>query len=681
MVAKEKVLNVEISTLTPADLGAIDDLMKGNGQTLGFLPANALSEYLRKGTVFGAKTRSGRLIGYLLYAQGQSRFRIVHLCVAQDFRGSGIASRLLDELKSVATTQVAITLNCRRDFPAHHMWPKLGFVPIGERPGRSAAGHLLTLWHLTLGPTSQMDLGLFKAQTSDETVDVIIDAQVFYDLAEIASDDSDGSKALLSDFLVDSLNLWTTDELFNEIDRNDDPAERQAQRTRMQQFPQVTYSWEQVDDFYGRLTDILPDRTDSQISDIRHLAKAASSDVKVFVTNDGRLLRKAQEIGDITNLRLLSPTELIIELHELLEWQSYEPDRVSGLRLGLHRFTAHDHTALQIDSFINEGEARRRFRAQLDRYLDRPNENQCELLKAEGRDVAIRVISPKPERNVSVPLARVARLADRALFGRFLIADTVAKAVNQGQDMVVFDSSGLSQSLAPDLTEMGFTRSGETLTKFCFSDCLDREEVLHRIGGLSPHLKASYDDMSDLDLERCCSPVSLGASQNNFLIPIKPNYAMSLFDKPMASSDMFGGDPQVLLRWENVYYRNAKTSRRILRPPGRILWYVSGSQKQIVAVSHLDEVVIDTPKELLRQFKKFGVLGWNDLYQMCAGDIARELMALRFSHTFVFRRRIPLNSVRAVYDDEGIGLVLRGTTSMPGSLFQKLFKLGFPASS
>ena len=63
MVAKEKVLNVEISTLTPADLGAIDDLMKGNGQTLGFLPANALSEYLRKGTVFGAKTRSGRLMG------------------------------------------------------------------------------------------------------------------------------------------------------------------------------------------------------------------------------------------------------------------------------------------------------------------------------------------------------------------------------------------------------------------------------------------------------------------------------------------------------------------------------------------------------------------------------------------------------------------------------------------
>ena len=448
-------LNVEISTLTSFDVGSVDGLMKGNGQTLGFLPAEALRDYLRNGSVFGAKTRSGRLVGYLLYAQGASRFRIVHLCVAQDFRDSGIARLLLNKLKSVATTQVAITLNCRRDFPAHHMWPKLGFLPIGERPGRSATGHLLTLWHLALGPTYQMELGLFKAQTSDETVDVIIDAQVFYDLAETVSDDSEGSKALLSDFLVDTLNLWTTDELFNEIDRNDAPEERRIQRSRMQQFPRVTYSSELVDDIYSRLTSILPHRSESQISDIRHLVKAACSDVRFFVTKDGGLLRKAQEIGDLTNLRLLSPTDLIIELHELLEGQSYAPARVSGLRLGWHRFRARDHASLPIDSLINNGEGQRQFMSELDRYLDRPTEYQCELLRAEDKVVAIRIVPTSPNGTVCVPLARVARTGNRSLFGRFLIADTVAKAVEQGQDLVAFDSPGLSLSLASDLTEMG----------------------------------------------------------------------------------------------------------------------------------------------------------------------------------------------------------------------------------
>lgn len=58
MVSKEKELNLEISTLTSADLGPVDDLMKGNSQTLGFLPANALGDYLCTGSV-SASIRKG----------------------------------------------------------------------------------------------------------------------------------------------------------------------------------------------------------------------------------------------------------------------------------------------------------------------------------------------------------------------------------------------------------------------------------------------------------------------------------------------------------------------------------------------------------------------------------------------------------------------------------------------
>ena len=208
-------MKVEFFRLTSDDLGAVDDLMKRNSRTLGFLPAEAIIDYLHRGHVLGAKIDGERLVGYLLYAPSQNRFRIVHLCVSQEFQGRGIASQLLEELEGISTTQSAIALSCRRDFPAHSMWPKLGFVSIGEKRGRSVAGHPLTLWHLTLNSGNQMALGLFQAQTTDETVDVIIDAQVFYDLSNPDSDESERSKALLSDFLVDSLNLWTTDELLN----------------------------------------------------------------------------------------------------------------------------------------------------------------------------------------------------------------------------------------------------------------------------------------------------------------------------------------------------------------------------------------------------------------------------------------------------------------------------------
>lgn len=675
------VLDIEFAKLTPDDLDAVDVLMKRNSRTLGFLPTEALSDHLHQGRVLGAKVGGDRLIGYLLYAPSQSRLRIVQLCVDGDFRGCGIARKLLDELKAIATTQYAITLSCRRDFPAHHMWPKLGFVSIGEKRGRSQAGHPLTLWHLTLNPANQMALGLFRAQTSDEAVDVIIDAQVFYDLSDPDSEESERSKALLSDFFVDSLNLWTTDELLNEIDRNDDPKRRRAGRDRIQQFPHVAYSRRLFDDFNDKLRGILPHRTPSQDSDVRHLAKAASSDVNVFVTRDQAIQRKAREIADLTNLRVLSPTELIIELHELLESQLYSPDRVSGHRLGWFRFTARDHASLRVQSFINEGERQRTLRGALDNFLERPNDYQCELLKSEGEDVAIRITATTPEGMVRVPLARVARTADRTLFGRFLIADTIAKAVDNKHEMVEFELNGLTPSLAPDLIEMGFIPCGDSFTKFCFSRCLDRESLLPRIATLSPKLGATFDKVSDIELERYCAPVSLNAEQNYFLVPIQPGYALSLIDRQLSSSDMFGGDPSVLLRWDNVYYRKAAASHKILKAPGRILWYVSRSQKQIAAVSHLDEVVIDTAKELLRRYKKFGVLGWEELYRMCAGDTSVELMALRFSHTFVFRRRIPLNAVRAVYQEDGSGLSLQLPTSMPASTFQKLFNLGFPDCS
>ena len=475
-VVENSDLDVNFAQLTSDDLDAVDVLMKRNSRTLGFLPTEALSDYLHQGRVLGAKVGEEQLVGYLLYAHNQHRLRIVQLCVAEEFRGCGVASQLLEKLKDAATTQYAITLSCRRDFPAHHMWPKLGFVSIGEKPGRSQAGHPLTLWHLALNSPNQMDLGLFRAQTSDEAVDVIIDAQVFYDLSDPNSAESERSKALLSDAFVDSLNLWTTDELLNEIDRSDDPEQRRAGRDRMRQFPHVTYSPRMFEIFYASLRGILPHRTPSQDSDVRHLAKAASSDVNVFVTRDQAIQRKAQDIADLTNLRVLSPTDLIIELHELLEGQLYSPDRVSGYRLGWYRFTARDRASLQLASFINEGEGQRKLRGILDDYLERPNEYRCDLLKSEGEDVAIRITTTAPEVAMSVPVARVARTADRSLFGRFLIADTIAKAVEDSRDMVEFGLNGLTPSLVPDLMEMGFTKYGDTFTKFCFARCLDREE-------------------------------------------------------------------------------------------------------------------------------------------------------------------------------------------------------------
>ena len=156
---------------------------------------------------------------------------------------------------------------------------------------------------------------------------------------------------------------------------------------------------------------------------------------------------------------------------------------------------------------------------------------------------------------------------------------------------------------------------------------------------------------------------------------------MSLLGTRLSSDDLLGGEPSVLLRWDNVYYRE-KNRHKMLAPPGRILWYVSRTQKRIVAISHLDEVEIGTPKKLFKKFKKFGILDWDDICnKMCKGDTSKEIMALKFSHTFLFREPISLNDMRTVYEEDGLGLWLQSPSKIPVATFRKLFHRGYPDNS
>ena len=406
------------------------------------------------------------------------------------------------------------------------------------------------------------------------------------------------------------------------------------------------------------------------------MAKTAASDVDIFVTKDQAILKKSKEITDLTNLRVLSPTNLIIELHELSEKQSYVSKRVSGVGLKWERLASGDLASLRLTSFLNHQETKGKFREKLESLLASPDHNECELLRSGNDILAIRVLTNDSDEVLTVLLARVTRSADRSLFGRFLIADALYKAMERKLDMVKFEASALTSSLVPDLLEIGFTKCNDSFVRFCFPRCLSREEVLSRICHLSPESRSDYQDVSNLELERFCSPLSLGGEQGYFLVPIKPGYAISLVDIRHSADDLFGGKTSVLLRWDHVYYRS-KTHHHMLKPPARILWYESEPKKQIVALSHLDAVEIDTPKALFKKFKKFGILKWEEIFQMCKGDPLKDIMVLKFSHTFPFREPISLDAMRTVYEEDGVGLTLQSPSKVPMERFQKLFQLGY----
>lgn len=90
---------------------------------------------------------------------------------------------------------------------------------------------------------------------------------------------------------------------------------------------------------------------------------------------------------------------------------------------------------------------------------------------------------------------------------------------------------------------------------------------------------------------------------------------------------------------------------------------------------------IDTPKSLFRAFEKFGILDWRAIHNMCGGDISQHLMAIRFSHTFLFRKQISLEELRGIYSEHGKLLVLQSPSSIPTEIGSALIDRGYEVKS
>lgn len=667
-------MDVQIFPLTVDYLEEVDRLMKNNSRTLGFLPYKALEGYLEKGGVLGAVSNGAELAGYLLYGANPECFRVAQLCVAEDFRGRGLARQLVNALKRSAETQRFIRLTCRRDFSASSMWPKLGFNPVAEKPGRSSGKLPLTVWHSLISRDNQLDI--FQGKVSDTALDVAIDAHIFFNLDGPENDrNAQLSKALLEDFLADAVQFWITDELRVEIDRNENENQRRISFERTRDFPTVEYDSTAYEEFQSRLSEILPRRTQSQQSDIRHLAMAAASDVRTFLTQDQPLLHRADEILKVAGIQVLSTTELIIKFHELSGRSSYAPERISG-RLSWKRITHGALHDLTLDPFLDVGERKGPFRERLESFLSRPNQYESQFLRSGDAVCAIRIFEVRGN-SLSVHLARVATFGNLSLYEMFLVSETIRETAERRLGMAVFKAKAVTGSLFPHLLKAGFKRIDGGYARFSFPHISNRPKTLEKISVISPECRDIAAGMSDTELEQYCSPLTLDpASQSCFLIPIKPGYAISLFDRGRASAELFGGEANILLRWENVYYR-AKTHHHKLKEPARLLWYVSGDDQQIVAVSQLDQVAVDFPKALFKEFKKFGILEWKEIFELCHRDISTEIMALKFSHTFPFSNPIPLAQVKSLFKEYGSGLSLQSPLEVPHGIYRELFRRGF----
>jgi len=186
------------------------------------------------------------------------------------------------------------------------------------------------------------------------------------------------------------------------------------------------------------------------------------------------------------------------------------------------------------------------------------------------------------------------------------------------------------------------------------------------------------DSMALVGLEKTLWPGKvLDAPVPTFIVPIRPVWAAQLFEERMARETLFGADQELMLRFENVYYRRKRPAA--IQGPGRILWYVTKDPRHtntmaLRACSYVDRVEIGPPDRCYEKFRHLGVFSREHVRGLSDGE---PVMAIKFSHTELFPHPVPRQAVLAVLrGDRGNAPPLRSPVSVSPDEFGRLYWLG-----
>ena len=698
MKNRDQIKVIVIDKISPY-LKDVVELWRLNRKKLGFFPKGAFEDAARNRCIFVALTPKKECVGYLLFRESSGRIMITHLCVDRQWRDKGVASCLLDHLKGKTKDLRGIGLWCRRDYEENNLWPKQGFVAQGDKPGRHREGKRLTFWWFDHNHPDLFSIG--RAQQLESKLHVVLDANVFFDLDGEEKEEFVESKSLLSDWLNDSLELCVTGELFNEIDRNDEPLERKRQRERARSFTRLPCDDISYEASLEKLGCLFPREaiSESDKSDVRQLARTIGSGVTFFVTKDGVLLNVEDKVYEQFGVRLIRPADLIVHLDKLRREVDYQPVRFAGT-IQDFRLVRSGEEGLLTRSFLNyeKGESKRDFQRRLRRYIAAPDKYGCYLaIGGDGKPIAFIIFGTQADDELEIPVFRVGVGRMAPTIARYLILKTIQLHSDDRRMFTKVTDTSLGKCIVEALREDGFFLVGGAWVKIHLSVAETAKEFSCRLNALASRypdysefflepssILGVEDSIKDVqamaDIEKFFWPAKvIDAEIPTYIVPIQPRWAKDLFDEDLASQTLFGARHDLAFNREGVYYRSKRSFGG--RAPGRILWYVSSSDsyckdKSIRACSRLDEIVIDKPKVLFGHFRRLGVYAWENVLSVAKKDLNSDVMAIRFSDTELFKNPIPWGELQEVLKKDGCNSLIQSPVHIPKHTFANLYAKG-----
>jgi GNAT superfamily N-acetyltransferase/predicted nucleic acid-binding protein len=623
---------VEVEPNSP-DFDAVVALARGAKKTLGPMPDEGFTDRAEKGTLLAARL-GGEVVGYALFDLPGDKVKLVHLCVRPTSRGSGVARTLVEAVSQRHQQRRGIELACRRDYEVNKMWPRLGFAPLHERPGRSKRRLPLNLWFRDHGHPD-----LFSDVRPGQEM-AVVDHMIVIDSARGFLREGKHSQPLFDAWVGEYVELYVTGETYVEIDRNEDSTVRESTRAAANSLRLLRVSRASWQALLEAVRDAAPD---AGASDHHHLAQAAAGGADYFVTRDDDILKAADQLAQSLQIQTLRPEALVRRLDRLRVSDRYEPRVIEATAI-LNRSATEIPEDHLVRAFLNHGggEKKSRFLDVLRTLLAGPTAHEASIFTDEdGRLLGLLGRTTGVDR-IDVSLLRVGT-ADplQDVVARQLVYQQRQKAADYGIPQVMLSDPYPSAAVQLALPLEGFVPQGNGWA--CGVERGVREAT-------SSELR--HGALGAAAVERRRWPVKLvGAEIPVYLVPIKLGWAERLFDTRLAEQTLLPRGSVLGLSREHVYYRSVPNHREI-RPGARILWYVSGTgpaqqESHIRATSQVAEVVTGRPRTLHRRFQRLGVYSEKEV--IGAAGASGEVMAIRFVDTELLAHPMSLTELRALF--------------------------------
>lgn len=677
-------------------LNTIVALGKKNAKTLGMFPEGAFIDHAKKRCIIAA-VENEELLGYILFRITQSKgiVTIAHLCVDSECRNKGIAKKLLDAVKiKYQHLFRGIALSCRKDYiEASAFYEKNGFKAAKEVRSRSRDEKYLVKWFYDFG-----NQDLFSSiHVSDSKFNVLLDANILIKLRDIKEDEINEIQALNADWLDDEVEYFYAQEMLNEINRDSDKERAKITRQFINKYKGAIFNPEERNDIYGELEKFLCGKSSNDISDKNQLSECIASGIDCFITTDRKILSVSDKVHDLYSVKVLTPSEFILHIDQLKNKDNYNSVRLAGANYDTKTIESTDinHlTGLFISKELNE--KKHELSDKINLVIGNIKNSYIRIVK-DNKTNYIGFVAGTFTNNVfSITVLRTKKnKIDNILFQQ-LLADIMNYASENGLTKISIDDKYLADSQTEIIESFEFTKTELGFSKILINGIVELSQLITHESVISNDIDISsiIGKIDSLDededkkllkfrLERKYWPLKLkDLDISTYIIPIKSYWASQLFDFHQADQSLFGAKAELVWHRENIYYRNVMPVSE--KYPARILWYVSsekkvttGRDKGIVACSYLDEVTIAPAKNLFQRFKNFGIYEWKHVYDLAEQNSDKEIKAIKFSDTEVFKNTIALNKITKILEENGrVKNTFTSPLEVSKEIFNKIYEIG-----